>query len=92
MGKYSEIEIKWTIPFVKHMNQPVMNAAQKMRLKMTTTKNTVQYNTIHYNTEILKKDREHKEISREKQKPKNLESTVLMRSLKRQWKLMLSSC
>ena len=37
--KYSEIEMKYTITFMKYVNQPFMNAAQKIRLKMT--KNTV---------------------------------------------------
>ena len=38
MAKYAEIEMKYTITFLKCVNQPVMNSAQKMRLKMTTTK------------------------------------------------------
>ena len=39
VGKYPEIEIKQTITFMKYVNQPVMHAAQNMRLR--TTKNTV---------------------------------------------------
>ena len=39
MAKYSEIEINYTITFMKYVKQHVMNAAQTMRLKMTT--NTV---------------------------------------------------
>ena len=34
VAKCLEIEIKQTISFLKHVNQPVMNAEQKMRLKM----------------------------------------------------------
>ena len=35
VAKYSEIEMKQIITFLKYVNQPGMNAAQKMRLKMT---------------------------------------------------------
>ena len=35
VAKYSEIEMKQTITFMKYVNQPGMKAAQKMRLKMT---------------------------------------------------------
>ena len=35
VAKYSEIEMRYTITFMKCANQPVMNAAQKIRLKMT---------------------------------------------------------
>ena len=35
VAKYSELEMKQTITFIKYMNQPVMNAAQKMMLKIT---------------------------------------------------------
>ena len=60
VAKHSEIEMKYTITFMKCANQPVMNAAQKMRLKMTTTtKNS-----------IVEKDMEHKEITREKENMK----------------------
>ena len=34
VAKYSGIEMKYTITFMKYVNQPVMNAAQKMRLRM----------------------------------------------------------
>ena len=35
VAKYSEIELKHIIKFMKYVNQPGMKAAQKMRLKMT---------------------------------------------------------
>ena len=44
--------MKYTITFTKYVNQPVMNAAQKMRLKMT--KNKV----------FLRNGMEHKEITK----------------------------
>ena len=34
VANYSVIEMKWTITFIKYVNQPVMNAAQTMKLKM----------------------------------------------------------
>ena len=41
VAKYSDKEIKKTITFMKYVNQPVMNAVQNMRLKMTRQKNTL---------------------------------------------------
>ena len=35
VAKYSEIEVKYKITFMKYVNQLGMKAAQKMRLKMT---------------------------------------------------------
>ena len=46
---------------MKYMNHPVMNAVQKVRLKMT--KNSV----VEKADIILKKDMEHKEITKEKE-------------------------
>ena len=56
---------------MKHVNQPVRNAPQNMRL--TITKKTLLFEKEDL---IIKKDMEHKEITREKRKPKNLEFTV----------------
>ena len=53
MAKYSKIERKKTITFMKYVNQPVMNAAQEMRLKMTTTKKYINVETAGL---IIKKD------------------------------------
>ena len=51
--------------FMKYVNQPVMNAAQKMRLKMTKKKNTKKHSIVENEDLILKKDMGHKEITRE---------------------------
>ena len=56
---------------MKYVNQPGMKAAQKMRLQMTKKTNFVEKADL-----IMKKDMEHKEITREKRKPGNWESTV----------------
>ena len=53
---------------MKYMKQPVMNAVQKMRLKMTKKK----YSIDEKADLILKKIVEHKEISREKENLKIL--------------------
>jgi hypothetical protein len=37
--KFLEIEIKSTITFMKHVNKTVMNAAPKIRLRMTKITN-----------------------------------------------------
>ena len=62
--KYSEIEMKQTITFMKSVNQPVMNAAQQMKLKMRRRK---KYSIVEKADLILKKDMEHKEITRIKE-------------------------
>ena len=62
--------MKYTITFMKCVNQPVMNAAQKKKLKMTKKYSIVQKADL-----IIKKDMEHKEITREKNSEK-WESTV----------------
>ena len=45
-----------------NMNQPVMNAAQKMRLKMTK-----KYSIVEKADLIVKKDVEHNKITRQKE-------------------------
>ena len=41
MAKYSEKQMRKTITFMKYVNQPAMNAAHKMKLKMTKQKKTL---------------------------------------------------
>ena len=54
--------MKQTITFMKYVIQPVMNAAQKIRLKMTK-----KYNIVEKADFILKKEMEHKKITREEE-------------------------
>ena len=48
---------------MKYVNKPVMNAVQKIRLKMTTTK---KHSIVEKADLILNKKMKHKEITREK--------------------------
>ena len=52
---------------MKYVNKPVMNAVQKMRLKMTTTK---KYCIVEKADIILNKNMEHKEITSDKENRK----------------------
>ena len=49
---------------MKYVNQPLMNARQMMRLKITTTTKI----NVEKADLIIKKDMEHKEITRERKK------------------------
>ena len=61
--------MKQLVTFFKYVNQPVMNAAQK---KVENDKK--KYSIVQKSNLILKKDMEHKEITREKKK--NMQATV----------------
>ena len=62
--------MKQTITF-KYVNQPVMNAAHNMRLKMTK-----KYSIVDKADLLLKKDMEHKEINKRKRKPEIWDYTI----------------